>query len=153
DAPISWPRVSPAGGRGRRGVLVNATMRRAIKTESAAALKYHFGLSTLVVWKLRTWARVEGHTRTTGSRHLPQGVSDRGAAGIKAKEWTDAELAARSELSKRLGLKPPGRWAETGWTAAQEALLGTDHDDVIAERIGRTPEAVTMRRKRKKIPA
>jgi hypothetical protein len=49
DAPIPWARVLPAGGMGRPGVLVNATMRRAIKTESAEAVKHWLGLSTLVV--------------------------------------------------------------------------------------------------------
>jgi hypothetical protein len=133
--------------------LVNATLRRAIKTESAVALKYWFGMSTLVAWKLRKWAGVEGHTGTEGSRRLQQEVSDRGAAGMRAKEWTDEELDACSKRAKRLGLKPYGRWAEGGWTATEDALLGTDHDDVIAERIGRTKSAVTSRRVRRKIPA
>jgi hypothetical protein len=32
-------------------------------------------------------------------------------------------------------------------------LLGTDHDDRIAKRIGRTASAVTTKRVRRKIPA
>jgi hypothetical protein len=82
---------------------------------------------------------VEGWAATPGARQLHQEVSERGAAGIVAKEWTHAELAARSDLAKQLGRRPPDRWAKTGWTAAQEALLGTDHDDVIAEKLGRSP--------------
>ena len=58
-------------------------MRRAIRTESAEAIKYHFGLSTPVAWRLRKWAGVEGHTRTTGSRRLHQEVSERGAVRQK----------------------------------------------------------------------
>jgi hypothetical protein len=153
DAPIPWPRVLPAGGRGHPGLLVTAELRRAIKTESAEALKHHFGVSTLVAWKLRKWAGVEGHTRTAGSRRLHQEVSDRGAVGMKAKVWTAAELDARSELAKRLGRTVTGRWDEDGWTPEQDALLGTDHDDAIAARIGRTKSAVTTRRVRRKIPA
>jgi hypothetical protein len=130
EAPISWPRVLPAGGRGDPGLLVTTELRRAIRTESAEALKHWFGISTLVAWKLRTWAGVEGHTRTAGSRRLQQEVSERGAAGMKAKVWTEAELDARSELAKSLGLKPTGRWGRDGWTPEPDALLGTDHDDV-----------------------
>jgi hypothetical protein len=128
-------------------------MRRAIRTESAVALKYWFGMSTLVAWKLRVWAGVEGHTRTEGSRLLRQEVSDCGAAGMRAKEWTDAELGARAALAKRLGRRFPDRWAEDGWTAAEDARLGTDHDNVIARRIGRSESAVTSRRVKKKILA
>jgi hypothetical protein len=72
---------------------------------------------------------------------------------MKATEWTDEELNARAELAKRHGRRFPDRWAEGGWTAAEEALLGTDHDDVIAKKIGRSESAVTSRRVRRKIPA
>jgi hypothetical protein len=66
--------------------------------------------------------------------------------GIKAKKWTEAELDARSERLKRLGFQPSGRWSEDGWTRVEDALLGTDHDEVIAKRIGRSTGAVTTRR-------
>jgi hypothetical protein len=66
---------------------------------------------------------------------------------MKAKQWTDTELDARSEPAKRLGRKPPDRWAEDGWTPEEDALLGTDHDEVIAQRIGRTVGAVGRRRR------
>jgi hypothetical protein len=72
---------------------------------------------------------------------------------MKAKVWTEAELDARAELSKRIGRKPTGRWDEDGWTPEQDALLGTDHDGVIAEKIGRSEPAVTSRRVQRKIPA
>lgn len=67
---------------------------------------------------------------------------------------TDAELDARAELSKRLGRRPPNRWqGNGGWTAGEEALLGTDHDGAVAKRIGRTVGAVTSRRVKRKVPA
>jgi hypothetical protein len=43
---------------------------------------------------------------------------------MRAKKWTDTELDARSESAKRLGRWFPDRWAEDGWTAAEDALLG-----------------------------
>ena len=52
----------------------------------------------------------------------------------------------KSKLSKRLGLKPAGRWAVGGWTDEQRALLGTDDDEVIAAQVGRTKGAVRAKR-------
>ncbi|MBY0513683.1 MAG: hypothetical protein K2P78_07190 [Gemmataceae bacterium] len=72
---------------------------------------------------------------------------------MKAKVWTDAELGAKAARSKPLGLKPTGRWAGWGWTAERGALPGTDHDEVIEARIGRTPGAVRSQRTRRGIPA
>ena len=73
-----------------------------------------------------------GHTQA-----LAEAVA-KGAAGIKAKVWTDEELDAKAELLKRLGLKPSGMWKVGEWRKRELAVLGTDHDEVIAARIGRT---------------
>ena len=152
DAPISWPRGQPLKQRGGVGLVVNATLERAIRTESAEALIHWFGVHGGVVWR---WRRAFGilRTGTPGSVASVTGAALKGAAGIKAKEWTDEELDARAERSKRLGLKPTGRWAVGGWTDEERALLGTDDDDVIAHRIGRTAEAVRCERTRRKVPA
>jgi hypothetical protein len=60
---------------------------------------------------------------------------------------------ARSERAKRLGLRPV-RWTPErgGWAAEQLALLGTDHDKLIAQKIGRTRSAVKAQRQRLDIP-
>ena len=83
---------------------------------------------------------------------MHQRTSRRGAAAIKAKDWTDAELDAKSatakahEAHKRLG----NRWAATVWTAAELALLGTDTDVAVAAQIGRTRAAVRAMRSRRR---
>ena len=79
--------------------------------------------------------------------------SAKGAAAMKSKEWTAEELDRKSKLSKRLGLKPRGRWAVGGWTDEQRALLGTDDDEVIAARVGRTKGAVGAKRAALRIEA
>ena len=69
------------------------------------------------------------------------------------REWTDEERDQQSSRSKRLGLRPLNRWAEGGWTPEQVAMLGTDHDEVIAKKVGKTTNAVTRRRTREGIAA
>jgi len=145
DAPISWPRGQPLKERGGGGVVVNATLERAIRTESAESLRHFFGVTRGVVWR---WRKAFGIPRagTPGSAVRIAESSAKGAAAMKSKEWTAEELDRKSKLSKRLGLKPTGRWAVGGWTDEQRALLGTDDDEVIAARVGRTKGAVQAKR-------
>jgi hypothetical protein len=145
DAPISWPRGQPVKQRGGGGLIVDATLERAIRTESAEALEHFFGVTGGVVWR---WRKAFGIPRagTPGSAARVAESSAKGAAAMKSKEWTADELDRKSKLSKRLGLKPGGRWAVGGWTDEQRALLGTDDDEVIAARVGRTKGAVQAKR-------
>src|SRR5262245_55589607 len=145
DAPISWPRGQPLKQRGGGGLIVNATLERAIRTESAESLRHFFGVTGGVVWR---WRKAFGILRagTPGSAARIAESSAKGAAAMKSKERTAEELDQKSKLSKRLGLKPTGRWAVGGWTDEQRALLGTDDDAVIAARVGRTTGAVRAKR-------
>ena len=70
------------------------------------------------------------------------------------KEWTDEELDERAERSKRLGLRPTGRWAGTGheWTAKEVKLLGTLPDAEVVANTGRTYHAVRRKRAKLGIP-
>lgn len=148
DAPVSWPRCNQLGVRGGSGLLVADELVRAVCTESAAAIKYHFGVSATVVWRWRRrFIPGQGHVRTPGDQATHRRLSAAGAAAMKAREWTDEERDARAGLSKRLGLRPTGRWSKTGWTEEQDALLGTMPDEDVAAAAGRTAEAVRCRRR------
>jgi hypothetical protein len=125
---------------------------RAIKTESAAALRYWFGVGGHAAWSWRRAFKV-GRLGTKGSRLAHRAACRKGAEGIQAKDWTDEELDRESAAAKACGTRPGPRWTDTGWTPGQLALLGADHDEVIAARVGRTPGAVTTKRVRRKIPA
>ncbi|HJZ57292.1 MAG TPA: hypothetical protein VKE74_20145 [Gemmataceae bacterium] len=152
DAPIPWPRVRARECRGGSGLWVNADLLRAIRTERTDALKHWFGVSTKTVWSWRKAFGV-GRLGTPGSKAAHAEVCRKGAEGIKAKVCSDEELDAKAALSKKLGLKPTGRWKVGGWKRKELALLGTDHDEVIAKRIGRSESAVTSKRVLLKIPA
>ena len=102
-----------------------------------------------VVW---TWRRSFGvgdrvHT-TAGSRIAIRGAAIKGAAALKVKEWTDEERDAKAALAKRLDLRPGVRWTSRNgaWTARELKLLGTEDDEKIAKRIGRTVIAVRFQR-------
>jgi transposase-like protein len=153
NAPIPWPRCQPRGEQGGSGLWVNAELARAIKTESAAALKHWFGVSAVVVWKWRKAFGVGGRATTKGSKRAIREAAKQGAAAMKAKVRTPAELRAKSRRSKRLKLKPTGCWKGKEWTLEQLALLGIDHDEAIAKKLGRTRSAVTSQRVHRKIPA
>jgi hypothetical protein len=152
---IPWPRVQPLGQRGGSGLWVCAELVKAIRTESAMALKHHFGVSDGVVWRWRRAFGVGGRATTKGSRQAIRGAAKKGATAMQAKVWTDAELDAKAETAKRIGLRPGPRWTPErgGWTPEEISLLGTDHDKVIAAQIGRTLSAVTAQRVKRKIAA
>jgi hypothetical protein len=146
------PALDQLGGS---GLWVCDELVKAIRTESAMAIKYHFGVSDGVVWRWRKAFGVGGRATTKGSKRAIRAAAQLGADAMKAKEWTDDELDAKSARSKELGLKPGPRWTPErgGWAAEQVALLGTDHDKVIAQKLGRTVAAVTSQRTLRKIPA
>jgi hypothetical protein len=147
DGRIPWPRVRAREHRGGSGLLVNETLVQAIRTESATALVFWFGVSSNVVWRWRrAFLTGEGKFRTPGSKAAHQQASQAGAEAIKAKEWTAKERAARRKTARRLGLQPKGRWTIGGWKKAELELVGTDHDEAIAKKIGRTRTAVTVKR-------
>ena len=55
DGPVIWPLgVREGPGRvGRPALIVTRALERAIRTESALALKHWFGVRTTLVWRWR----------------------------------------------------------------------------------------------------
>ncbi len=152
DAPIPWPRVQPCDQRGGCGLLVNDELARAIRTESAAAIMCHFGASSTTVWKWRRTFGVGGHTGTPGSVAAITSAARKGADAVKSKEWTDEERDAQAARSRALGLKPDRWTGRGGWTVREVMLLDTLTDAEVAERTGRSLQAVRCKRRREGRP-
>jgi hypothetical protein len=145
DGRIPWPRVRALDSCGGSGLLVNEDMLRAVRTERADALLYWFGVSSRAVWN---WRKAYGLTQwgSPGSKAAHAATSRKGAAATHAREWSDADLDARAERSKRLGLRPPVQPGGRPWTPRELRILGTAEDEVIGKRVGRTVEAVRCKR-------
>jgi hypothetical protein len=147
DAPISWPRCQPMGQRGGHGLLFDGELIRAVRTESALAICFWWGISEGVVWR---WRMVLGIPRagTEGSKLLIQAAAQAGADAMQAREFTEAERKMKRRNARRLNLAQhlPTGYHGPRWTADQLALLGTLPDADVAAIAGRTVEAVRQRR-------
>jgi hypothetical protein len=154
DARIPWPLALPVGTKGRPSLLVDEELARAVRHESAAAIRHWWGVGGGVVLR---WRRAFGVGRTNceGTRRLIRAASERGAAKLRGVKLPpeQVERLRRTALEQNLIRHVrPGYNLGPWWTRAELALLGTDEDDVIAARIGRTPTAVGVMRRKRKVP-
>jgi hypothetical protein len=53
DAPISWPRALPVGWLGHPSIVVTEELARAVRLESAAAIRHWWGVSDGVIHRWR----------------------------------------------------------------------------------------------------
>jgi hypothetical protein len=128
-ARISWPRSRAVDNRGGSSVLLDDELARAVRNESAEAVGHCWGVQLGVVWR---WCMALGVTRTNNARthRLMLEACLAGAEAVKAREWTDADLDAKSALARRLKLARHLHAGHHGpwWTAAQWKLLGNLQD-------------------------
>jgi hypothetical protein len=154
DARISWPRCLPLGTKGHPSLLVDEELARAVRHESAAALRYWWGVSALVVWKWRKALGV-GRLNCPGSQRLIRAASEQGASVQRGQELPPEQVERRRRTALDLGLGRnllPGYNLGPCWTRAELALLGKLPDEEVAARVGRSPNAVRIKRERLGIP-
>jgi hypothetical protein len=151
DARISWPRCRAVGTRGGSGLLVDQELLRAIRTESATAIKHWWGVSTKAVW---SWRKAFGITqwRTPGSARLHRHLSATGASRLRGKKLPRAFVKRREAARRAKGYVVPDRWAKDGWKWKQVALLGRMSDEIVAKKTSRSVNAVRLKRNRLGIP-
>lgn len=150
DARIPWPRCQQLGVQGGSGLLADDELQRAVESESAAAIRYWFGVGVSAIW---CWRRAFGVGRmdSPGSRRAIEAAGRLGAEATKRRQWTPAERRQRSRAAKRLrlgrNLQPcPRPGGSRPWTRSELRLLWRMPDAEIAKRIGRTPNAVRQKR-------
>jgi hypothetical protein len=147
-ARVAWPLCRPVDRpRGQPTILLDEELARAVRHESAAAIRYWWGVSVFVVWR---WRKILGVSRTNneGSVRLIQAAADRGAAAMAAREWTEEECDQRSRRSIELGLVRTLVLGYHGprWTPEDIALLGNVPDGEVARRTRRSVNAVRQKR-------
>src|SRR5262249_31370248 len=72
-------------------------------------------------------------------------------AGQKGKKLPPDQVERRLQTARQLGLRPTGRWKGREWTKQQLRLLGKFPDAELAERFGRTVNAVRVQRTKRGI--
>jgi hypothetical protein len=158
SAPIPWPRCRRLGSGGfGSGLWVNKDLVRAIRTESAEALKHHFDVSTTTVWQWRRRFNVK-QWGTPGSRSLLDAITLKANEAVRGKKLSEKAKQERRERALKMNLigyahaARAERAASRTWSAAELTLLGTMPDTRLALRLGRTPDEVKRERGRRGIP-
>jgi hypothetical protein len=155
DDRIPWPRCRALDSRGHgSGLLVEEELARAVRSESAAAVMYWWGISCSTVWLWRTALGVEGWTATEGTRRLMRGVWEKAAASTRGKSLPPEQVERRRRTALELDLGRHLKRAREAraWPAWQLELLGTALDEEVAQRIGRSAGTVRRMRAKRGIP-
>jgi hypothetical protein len=159
DARISWPRCRALGSGAGSGLLVNEELARAIKTESAVALKHWFGVGTHAVWEWRKAFGI-GKTGTSGSHRLHRRTAEIVRARLKGvpQNLTPEGRKARSNQKRKEALAriAAGQLINgemRPWTAREVELLGKAPDAEVAQLIERSRRAVRHKRMLEGIPS
>jgi hypothetical protein len=154
DARISWPRCRPVDvPRTHPSLLVDDELARAVRQESADAVRFWWGVSVGVVWR---WRKALGVTRTNneGSRRRIRAAAEAGTARLRGVPLPPhmVEQRRRSAIENNLAQYLTPGYHGPRWSDADLALLGTLTDDEVARRSGRSWNAVRQRREKLGIP-
>ena len=114
---------------------------------------YWWGVGVKTVWR---WRMALGVTRTSneGTRRLVRAASEKGASRIRGKRLPPEQVERRRRTALEMGLGAHLRPGYHGpwWTQEEKALLGTDTDEAVGLRVGRSTQAVRIKRTRLGIP-
>ncbi len=153
DAPISWPRGC-RGGRspGSPSVIVDEELARAVQHESATAISYWWGVSTVTVVK---WRRALGVDRRNneGTQVLVHAATRKARAAVDPVRSPECRQKQRENaIRRRLWELAPKVTRGLAWTARHKALIGTMPDRAVAARTGHPLRSVRHMRLKLGIP-
>jgi hypothetical protein len=133
--------------RSHPSLLVDDELARAIRHESAAAIRFWWGVSVGVVWRWRKALGV-GRMDNEGSARLMRAAAQMGGEAFGARRWTEEDRERRRQINARLGLSKNLVLDYKGplWRAWEIALLGTIPDREVARRTGRSVAGVRKKR-------
>ena len=150
DGRISWPRCRALDTHGGgAGILVDEELARAIRSEAAVAVRHWWGVGiSTMVW----WRRSLKVTRTNNpsSHLLVRCAAEAGSEASRARGLISEVIEKRRERELRHNLRRhlrPGG-GRSQWTPPQLQLRIRMPDDEVADRIGRTVEAVRLKRQK-----
>src|SRR5713101_4032555 len=102
DAPIPWPRCRLIDSlRGQPSPLVDDELARAIRTESAVAIKFWWGVGTKAVWQWRKAFEISRYG-TPGSNRLQRMASALGADKVRDVPLLPEVVEQRRQSAIRL---------------------------------------------------
>lgn len=154
NARLSWPRCQILGQHGGSGILVEAELAFAVCFESARAIMYWWGASAkTVAW----WRRSLGVElmENDGSRRLILAGIEAKAAKARGRPLPPEQVEHRRQMAIALDyaarITPYRRVGGRPWTPEELAALGTAPDAELAQRFGRTEQAIRLRREKLRI--
>lgn len=142
DRPgIMWPRCGPPRGtRGRRGLIVSGDLTRALRTETQQAVMDIWGVSQITVSR---WKVAIGAPHTTDGTRAAHSINCLG-------KWAAGKMPTTGESLARWRAENPGaNTRPDAWRPEEmELLRSTTPAAVVAQMLGRTLDAVYLKRER-----
>jgi hypothetical protein len=134
--------------------LVDDELVRAIRSESSLAIQYWWGVQVETVWR---WRKAFGVGRyNEGSAKLRVDLNEKLANRTRGKKLPPDQVERRRRTARELNLGQHlavARACREGlWTRKELRLLGKMPDAEVAEQIGRTVNAVRIKREKHGIP-
>jgi hypothetical protein len=153
-APISWPRgVPPVQSPGSPSLIVDEELARAVREESAEAIRYWWGVSNVTVMR---WRQALGANRknNAGSQVLIRAATKKARASQDPNRSTEYRQKQRENINRRrqAGQAPELAHGKKAWSPAHKALLGTMPDRDVAACTGHPLSSVKSMRLRLHIP-
>ena len=145
EARISWPRCKLRGVKGGAGLLVDETLARAVRQESAIAIRYWWGVGEHAV---TSWRRALGVEKlNNGSAHLRCALNQEIGRSLRGKKLPPHLVEKWRQVALATGRKAPRGWGlGRAWTDEEKELVGRLPDPELAARFNRSVNSVRLMR-------